>query len=311
FKKEFGYSFVDNDVVLTELGLSLSKQAFAVSAKHLSILLKVFPHHREKLSYVTNGIDLVRWMDRELDEKSRCYELTLDKFIKIRKRLKENLINYLIKIKDIDLENKFIAIWARRVVPYKRPDFVIRLASQIKNKPIVIIIGGKAHPFDSQGLEYMKLFMRLHKENNNIIYIPNYSIQIAKLLLSGSDLLLFTPFSGWEACGTSYMKAAVNGIPSLSSIDGGIPEFIINEINGWLFGEDIRLLIDYFSNQAMEINEKEYSEFQELFFKIHEIYRNDPEFYYRVGLNALRTFTSRANMERVLKEYYPNLIRIY
>ena len=107
------------------------------------------------------------------------------------------------------------------------------------------------------------------------------------------------------------MKAAVNGIPSLSSIDGGIPEFIINEINGWLFGEDIRLLIDYFSNQAMEINEKEYSEFQELFFKIHEIYRNDPEFYYRVGLNALRTFTSRANMERVLKEYYPNLIRIY
>ncbi|MCS7097472.1 MAG: glycogen/starch/alpha-glucan phosphorylase [Candidatus Methanomethyliaceae archaeon] len=311
FRKELGYTFVDNDVVLTEIGLSLSRQSLAVSAKHLSILLKVFPHHRDKLSYVTNGICLKRWMDLELAEKHRNYELRLDTFIEIRERLKQRLIDYLSKIKDIDLDNKFIAVWSRRMVPYKRPDFIARLIPQIKDKPIVIVISGKAHPFDFQGLEYMKLFMKLHKEFNNVIYIPNYSIYTAKLILSGADLLLFTPFPGWEACGTSYMKAAVNGIPSLSSIDGGVPEFIINDINGWLFGEDVRLLIEYFSEAAKEINEREYQQFQTLFFKIYEIYRNDPEAYYRVGLNALRTFVSRANMERVLKEYYPNLIRIY
>jgi len=308
FKNEFQYSFVDQDIVLTEIGLSVAKQAFAVSVKHFDILLKIFPHHGEKFTFVTNGINLDRWMNSKLREE--LYGIRMDRFIDIRKELKEKLIDYLSKIKDIDLDDKFIAIWARRIVPYKRPDFPVRLLSSIKDKPIVLVLGGKAHPYDFEGLEYMRIFRKLHKENEKVIYIPNYSIEIAKLLLSGGDLLLFTPFSGWEACGTSYMKAAVNGIPTLASIDGGIPEFIVNNLNGWLFGKDLRELIDYKSQKAKEINEEECSEFQSQFFRIFNIYFNEPEDYYRVALNALRTFLFRANIERVLKEYYPNIIEI-
>jgi starch phosphorylase len=106
------------------------------------------------------------------------------------------------------------------------------------------------------------------------------------------------------------MKAAVNGIPTLASIDGGIPEFIVNNLNGWLFGKDLRELIDYKSQKAKEINEEECSEFQSQFFRIFNMYFNEPEDYYRVALNALRTFLFRANIERVLKEYYPNIIEI-
>jgi starch phosphorylase len=105
------------------------------------------------------------------------------------------------------------------------------------------------------------------------------------------------------------MKAAVNGVPTLASIDGGVLEFIVNNVNGWLFGKDIRELIDYKSQKAKEINEEEYSEFQSLFLRISDMYFNEPEDYYRVALNALRTFIFRANIERVLKEYYPNIIK--
>lgn len=309
FKREYGYMFVDQDIVLTEIGLSASKQAFAVSAKHLDILLKVFPHHGEKLTYVTNGINLEKWMDGELRRKYENHELTLDRFIDVRLRLKSSLIELLRKYKDIDYEDKFIAVWSRRIVAYKRPDFPVRLISDSKDLPVVFVLSGKAHPHDVKGLEFMKLFRRIHKEVENVVYIPNYSREIAKVLLSGADLLLFTPFSGWEACGTSYMKAAVNGVPSLSSRDGGVLEFLVDGINGWLFGEDLRTLIDYYSPEAQKINEEEYAQFRDLFFKVHELYRNNPEGYYKVGSNALRTFVARANMERVMKEYYPGLVK--
>ncbi|MCX8205348.1 MAG: glycogen/starch/alpha-glucan phosphorylase [Candidatus Nezhaarchaeota archaeon] len=310
FRRELGYVLVDSDVVLTELGLSVVKQAFAVSAKHLDVLLKVFPHHSEKLTYVTNGVNLEKWMDEDLRARYENHVLNLDAFIEARRRLKSYLIDYLRTVKDVDLDGKFIALWARRLAPYKRPDFPARLAVDVKSLPIVFVVSGKAHPNDPLGLEYMKLFMKLHRETDNVIYIPNYSRDVAKVLLSGADLLLFTPFSGWEACGTSYMKAALNGVPTLASRDGGAIEFIVNHVSGWLFGDDIRTLIDYYDDEAKKIGEREYLEFRDLFLKIYETYVSNPESYYKVGLNALRTFASRANMERVLREYYPGLIKV-
>ncbi|MEM4699909.1 MAG: glycogen/starch/alpha-glucan phosphorylase [Candidatus Nezhaarchaeales archaeon] len=310
FRREFGYTLVDSDVVLTELGLSMVRQAFAVSAKHLDVLLKVFPHHSEKLSYVTNGINLERWMSEDLRAKYENHELNLDAFIEARCRLKERLIKYLRGIKDVDLDGKFIAVWARRIVPYKRPEFAAKLATDLKDMPVVLVVGGKSHPHDRLGLEYMRLLMKLHREVENFIYVPNYTVDVAKVLLSGADLLLFSPFSGWEACGTSYMKAAVNGVPTLASKDGGVIEFVVDRVSGWLFGEDIRTLIDYYSDEARKINEREYLEFRDSFLKILESYSSNPEGYYKVGLNALRTFASRANMERVLREYYPGLIKV-
>ena len=309
FRREYGYTFVDHDIVLTELGLAASKQAFAVSAKHLDILLKVFPHHSEKLTYVTNGVNLEKWMDPELRRRYENHELTLDRFMDIRLRLKEGLIDFLRGFKDINYDGKFIAVWSRRVVAYKRPDFPARLIAELKDLPVVFVLSGKAHPHDVKGLEFMKLFRRLHKEVENVVYIPNYSRAIARALLTGADLLLFTPFSGWEACGTSYMKAAINGVPTLSSRDGGILEFIVDGVNGWLFGEDVRTLVDYYSPEAMKINEEEYNQFRDLFLKIYELYRSNPEGYYKVGSNALRAFVARANMERVMKEYYPGLVK--
>ena len=128
--------------------------------------------------------------------------------------------------------------------------------------------------------------------------------------MKGADLLLFTPFPGWEASGTSFMKAGINGVPTLSSRDGSAIEFIVDRVNGWLFGEDLRELVNiHIDPRARRINERESREFEEKLIHICDLYFNQSETFYKVALNAMRTFVHRVNIERVLKEYYPDIVK--
>jgi len=310
FASECGYAFADERMTLTELGLSLARQAFAVSAKHMDVLAKVFPHHMEKISYITNGVNLERWMHADIKAMYENHGLSVDRFLAARNGLRRSLESLLGRYKDVDLGRRMVVVWARRLVPYKRPGLVARLASELRDLPITFVLGGKAHPKDGIGLETMKLFMRLHRELDNVVYIPNYGMEEARVLLSGGDLLLFTPFSGWEACGTSYMKAGINGVPSISSRDGGALEMIVDGVNGWFFGDDLRNLLNYGGEEARGIDEAEYAQLRDLVVRVHRMYSGDPVSFYRVGLSALRGFAARASMERVMREYYPELLGI-
>ena len=307
---EYGYRLIPPEVVLTDVGLAASSQAFAVSAKHLDILLKIFPHFSEKLSYVTNGVNIERWMHPTLKETYESHKLTLDSLPVIKKRVKKELESFLRSYKDVSLEDKVVVFWGRRLVEYKRPWFIIRLINELDRKDIIYVLSGKAHPHDGYGLSIMKEFMKLHKKKENVIYIPEHTVGIAKKVLQGVDLLLSTPFSGWEACGTSYMKAAVNAVPTITSRDGGALELIVHGINGWFFGEDLREPIDYTGPEASKINEAEYQEFKNLFLKVVDMIKSNPEGYFRVALSALRSFIPRVSMIRVLRDYYPQLIKL-
>ncbi|MEM3226357.1 MAG: glycogen/starch/alpha-glucan phosphorylase, partial [Saccharolobus sp.] len=116
----------------------------------------------------------------------------------------------------------------------------------------------------------------------------------------------FTPFSGWEACGTSYMKAGVNGVPTLASRDGGVIEIIKDEFNGWLFGNNLYNLVDLYSEEARRIDEEDYRDFKNKFLKIVELYNKDREKYTQIMINALNTFYKWADVKRVIKELIPS-----
>jgi len=310
-EKEFGYRFIEKEVLLTEIGLAASQQAFAVSAKHYDVLRKIFPHFNDKLVFVTNGINIERWLNPEIKNVFELHRLTIDRLETIKESLVYNLEKFLQNYKkDIVLDNKFVAVWVRRITEYKRPWMIIRLAKELKDLPIIFVVGGKAHPNDTLGIEYMKIFWKMHMEMPNVVFVHDYDVSKAKVLLSSGHLLLFTPFSGLEACGTSYMKAAINGVPSLAIRDGGVLEFIVDGVNGWLFGEDIRTPVDLNSKEAQEINEKEYTEFKSKVLKIYQIFKDEPEAFYDVALSAIRSFISRVSMIRVLREYYPDLIKL-
>lgn len=101
------------------------------------------------------------------------------------------------------------------------------------------VFAGKAHPQDWQGKELIKKIVTLSKQLKDqirIVYLENYDMELAKIIISGVDLWLNTPQKPLEASGTSGMKAAHNGIPSLSILDGWWIEGCIEGITGWSIG---------------------------------------------------------------------------
>jgi len=308
-EKEFGWTLTSPQVVLTEIGLTQAKEAFVVSQKQLDVIKSVFPHHAGKIKYVTNGVDVERWTHPEV--KKVLGKSDLDALWRAHLRVKNELFKLLRNYKDIVYhEEKMIISWARRVTRYKRPYFIAKLIEEAQDKlDAIIVLAGKPHPHDQEGLGTFKWFKKLHDAYENVVLVHDYDVMKAKLILAGSDLLLFTPFSGWEACGTSYMKAGINGVPTLSSRDGGALELIEDGVNGWLFGEDIREFINIYTDpRAREIDEQEYREFKEKLREIVKQYYNAREQYKKIMYNALKTFREKADIANTLKEYYKTII---
>jgi starch phosphorylase len=120
--------------------------------------------------------------------------------------------------------------FARRATPYKCADLIFSdldrlLAFSKQDGPVQFIFAGKAHPKDYAGKELIQRVFEISRRVRNqmaIVYLENYDIEMAKLIVSGVDLWLNTPQQPLEASGTSGMKAAHNGIPSFStSMVGG------------------------------------------------------------------------------------------
>ena len=206
-----------------------------------------------------------------------------------------------------DVEDRMVLTWSRRITKYKRPYFIERLIeenSDLKDRAF-FIVSGKPHPNDVWGREQASKFSKISKILNNFFYYPSYGLEFAYYTLSGSDLLLFTPFSCWEASGTSMMKAGVNGVPTLSSKDGASLELIEDGVNGWFFGEELNKIIDIDSDEAMKIDEKDYNDFIKKLTYVLELYDEDKDKYMEISYNTYKTFTPTVDIKRVLKQYYP------
>ncbi|NWG09318.1 MAG: glycogen/starch/alpha-glucan phosphorylase [Nitrososphaerales archaeon] len=310
-EKEINYNFDSRSVIMTELGLSLVQDAFVVSAKQVDLTKKTFPLHAVKIRHVTNCIDLKWWMDSELRRLYIDKELDERTFRRVHEELRGKFIKYLKHLKGFEVDDERIIIsYARRIASYKRPEFIMRFIEKNEDLPAIYVLSGKTHPQDFDGLKKMGQMYQMSRSHDNVFFLPNYDLKLAKLILQCSDLNIFTPFSGWEACGTSYMKAGVNGIPSLSSRDGGAIELIEDDFNGWLFGKDLRELIDIYKDpKADAINREDYAEFESKLSRIIEKYHGNKEGFYKVGLNAIKTFVPKVDINNLLIKYYNGVVK--
>ncbi len=304
--REFG-SFLGDYVSLTQYALERLDNAIVVSQKQKDVIGKVFPRHSSKITAITNGICLKRWMDPRLYKKHRKGENIDEETLRsVRISNREELGNLLRNYKDeVNIGDRPVIVWVRRLARYKRPYFIARFIEEHPDLEAFYILGGKPHPRDNDGLNYARWFRRLHLRLSNVVYIHDYDVEKAKVIVRSGDIFLFTPFSGWEACGTSYMKAGSNGIPILSSRDGGVLEVVEDGVNGWLFGQDIRDFINiYTDRRAAGIDEKEYKEFEERLIGIIKLYHDEPEKYWAVAVNAANTFPRKVSIENTLRKYY-------
>jgi starch phosphorylase len=135
--------------------------------------------------------------------------------------------------------------FARRATAYKRADLLMHDLDRLKvigaeHGPLQVIYAGKAHPQDDAGKVLIESVYRARAALQGqvaVVYLENYDIELAGLLTAGVDLWLNTPMPPLEASGTSGMKAALNGVPSLSVLDGWWIEGHIEGVTGWSIGE--------------------------------------------------------------------------
>jgi starch phosphorylase len=245
---------------MTMLALHFSHYINGVAKKHGEVSRRMYPGYT--IDSITNGVHSVTWtsepfqrlFDRHMpgwraDSYILRSALGIDKqeIWSAHMEAKTNLIDFVNSRYNAGFASETFTIgFARRQTAYKRPDLLIsdipKLMQIADNTgPIQIIYAGKAHPKDASGKESIKKIidaMKTVRGKVKIVYIHNYDMGVGKLMVAGVDLWLNTPRRPFEASGTSGMKAAHNGVPHFSTLDGWWLEGCIENITGWAIGPE-------------------------------------------------------------------------
>jgi len=248
----------ENKLNMTRLALFFSHYVNGVAKKHGEVSRLMFPGYA--IDSITNGVHTSTWVSEPFQRlfdkylpgwRSDPYTLraafSMDKaeIWAAHMEAKKKLIDFVNGRYNVGMNyNHFTIGFARRQTAYKRPELLISDAQRLMNiaekaGPIQIIYAGKAHPKDGTGKETIKRIFAAMKTINGkvkITYIHNYDMAIGKLMTAGVDLWLNTPRRPQEASGTSGMKAAHNGVPQLSTLDGWWIEGRVENITGWAIG---------------------------------------------------------------------------
>lgn len=202
-------------------------------------------HPGSRLIAVTNGVHRDRWLAQTYHDQD---PLELDDN-ELWKRHSGNRGSMVAMINDslgsqLD-PNILTVVWARRIAVYKRPALLFNSLSRLEalvtsaDRPIQFILAGKANSGDDEAkriLEEILKYCKMPKLDGRVVYLPGYSVPTTRQLVAGADLWLNTPIRGQEACGTSGMKASLNGALQLSTSDGWIDE-VSEDYIGWKLPE--------------------------------------------------------------------------
>lgn len=249
----------DDQLNMTRLALNTSEYVNGVAKRHAETSRHLFPGYRVRS--VTNGVHPFAWtfpaFARLYDEHlpGWCHEpellvraeccITDDAIWQAHEKAKRALLGTVRALTGTDLDPACCTLgFARRMTAYKRPELLFadrdRLRAIAGRHPVQIVMAGKAHPHDQDGkraIEALHAHMRDLAGEVTAVFLPNYDMALAAAMVAGVDVWLNTPLPPWEASGTSGMKAAFNGVPNLSVLDGWWSEGRIEGVTGWAIGD--------------------------------------------------------------------------
>jgi len=305
---------------MTYLALNLSHYVNGVAKKHGEVSRFMFA--RYTIDAITNGVHAVTWtaqpfqklFDRYIpgwkqDSFSLRYALSIPKreVWNAHARAKKRLVQYVNRGTTEGMEVDVFTIgFARRAASYKRGDLLFTDIERLKGiasnvGPFQVIYAGKAHPQDQGGKELIKQIFAAKKSLKGAIkiaYLENYDLELGKIMTSGVDLWLNTPEPPLEASGTSGMKAALNGVPSLSILDGWWIEGCIEGITGWSIGENGREAREG-GNRSKDAS----SLYDKLEHVVIPLFYHDRDRYIDVMLHSIALNGSFFNTHRMLQQY--------
>lgn len=244
---------------MTHLALNVSHFVNGVAKRHAETSQLMFASY--KIDAITNGVHADTWTSAPFQELYDCHipgwrtdnfslrfahNLARDEIWRAHLKAKKSLLDAVNGELGVDLKTDVFTLgFARRATPYKRATLLLGDLPRLRGIAekfggLQIVYGGKAHPNDREGKALIQQIVQVKEQLRptiNLVYLQNYDLALAKLFTSGVDLWLNTPEPPMEASGTSGMKAALNGVPSLSILDGWWVEGWIEGETGWAIGE--------------------------------------------------------------------------
>jgi starch phosphorylase len=251
-------AITDNVLNMTHVALAASRYVNGVAMQHGAVSREMFPDYSVRA--ITNGVHAGTWtskpfqelFDKHIPEWRRdnlylryAIGIPVNEIREAHARAKHELIENIFKTTGIMLDESVMTIgFARRAALYKRLDFLFSNQERLKwiaehVGHFQVIFAGKAHPADEPSKAMIRrVFKAINalKGTVRIVYLQNYAMRWGGLMTSGVDLWLNTPLKPYEASGTSGMKAALNGVPSLSVPDGWWHEGHVEGATGWSIG---------------------------------------------------------------------------
>jgi starch phosphorylase len=310
----------DETLNMTYLALTLSHYVNGVAKKHGEVSSHMYAPYR--IDSITNGVHVATWTSepfRDLFDKyipgwrednfNLRYALSIpgSEIWQAHIQAKRELIHYVNRETNKGMDTDILTLgFARRAATYKRADLLLSDVERLKEVyskagPFQIIYAGKAHPKDQQGRELIqRIFQSINALNSDvkIAYLENYDIQLGKLMTSGVDIWVNTPMPPMEASGTSGMKAALNGVPSFSILDGWWIEGCIEGVTGWSIGHDGR------DAEAQRDTAQDASAlFDKLESTIIPLYYNQPEQFHCIMSHCIALNGSFFNTQRMVQQY--------
>lgn len=304
---------------MTDLGLRSSRYINAVSMRHAEVTREMFPQH--SVHAITNGVHVATWTaepfarlyDQQLPGWRRDNRLLRhalgfppDAIQQAHAAAKRALFTEVERRSGIKLDEQVFTLgFARRATAYKRADLLLkdlqrlrRIAQRVGS--LQLIYAGKAHPQDEQGKAMIGRIAAAAKQLGDelpIVYLADYDMALAKLLVSGVDVWLNTPVKPREASGTSGMKATCNGVPNLSVLDGWWVEGHLEGLTGWAVGDGKPGARDDREAAAL------YGKLEKV---VLPLYYREPGQFAEVRRAAIAHNASYFNTQRVVSQYVAN-----
>lgn len=309
---------------MTLLALNMSTYVNGVAKRHGEVSQDMFPGYA--IDSITNGVHSATWtapsfqrlFDRHIpgwkaDPFALRYAISIpaQEIWAAHVQAKARLLEEVRKRTSLPFRDDVLTIgFARRAAQYKRADLVLSAPDELvdivrKVGPMQLIFAGKAHPKDVPGKDIIRHVVQVARQVKpevQIAYLENYDLHLAELLTSGVDLWLNTPLPPLEASGTSGMKAAHNGVPSLSALDGWWVEGHIEGITGWSIGRGPSGGASQEGSDAQDVREL----YDKLRGVIAPLFYQDRERWSEIMRSTIAFNASFFNTHRMVQQYTAN-----
>ena len=304
---------------MTYLALRFSGYVNGVAMRHGEVSRGMFPNYA--ISAITNGVHALTWTSPAFCELFDQYipgwrtdnnylryaiSIPLEDIREAHAKAKAALFAEIRQRTNIVLDpSTFTMGFARRASTYKRANLLFHDLERLKRiardvGPIQLVYGGKAHPRDEGGKRIIRdVFAGASSVSDLIrtVYVENYDMYWGRLITSGVDVWLNNPMRPQEASGTSGMKAALNGVPSFSVVDGWWAEGLIEGVTGWAIGNT-----DLVEDPASELA----TLYDKLEREILPMFYGRPQRYTDVMRSAIALNGSFFNTQRMVQQYMAN-----